>query len=306
MKTIVVHDGQFHADEVCAFTILQKIFGELILIRARDEISINLGNFVVDVGFMYEPNSDKFDHHQHDFNEKFPNSNIPMASAGLVYTKYGKTFLKTYINDNDIVETIYNKFYHKFIKEIDAIDNGVMLEYNKDYNIMGISTLISYMNNNDIYDYDKQMEKFMEASKLMLQHMDIVINHLINEEKNFIHDYPIIEKACNERFNHSETGEFIIIDTDCNQWLRCILQYEKKHNCINNIKFVIYPSNEQIRIRAIKIGSILRKPLLNQNILRSNIKNTDDLLFIHKNLFIGSFKTKETAIEVAKLSLGIY
>ena len=42
----------------------------------------------IDVGGLYDPDNDKFDHHYPGYNETMKNG-IKLSSAGLLYKKYG-------------------------------------------------------------------------------------------------------------------------------------------------------------------------------------------------------------------------
>lgn len=115
-------------------------------------------DIVVDVGGVYDPESDRYDHHQKEFQETFEiegmeSKGIRMSSAGLIYKHFGKEvlasmtreivqeasvssidkdimqILKKMVEDdtifNEFQEELYQKVYYKFIRCIDAIDNGV-------------------------------------------------------------------------------------------------------------------------------------------------------------------------------------
>ena len=51
-----------------------------------------------------------------------------LSSAGLVYLHYGEEVIRSKMpseSSNDLIKTIYNKIYKKFIEAVDAIDNGI-------------------------------------------------------------------------------------------------------------------------------------------------------------------------------------
>ena len=68
--------------------------------------------------------------------------------------------------------------------------------------------------------------------------------------------------------------------------------------------FAIYKINTEYRVRAIENERFNpRKKLRTEKYLLKNLSSSDDLIFVHKERFIGSAKTIETAREIAKLSL---
>ena len=66
MKRIITHNGGFHTDDVFAVATLLIFLGEeeTEVIRSRDPEIIKTGDFVVDTGFIYDPEKNLFDHHQ--------------------------------------------------------------------------------------------------------------------------------------------------------------------------------------------------------------------------------------------------
>ena len=64
-KTVAVHDGNFHPDDVFAVATLSILLdGKIGVIRTRDEGEINKADYVLDVGHIYDPAKNRFDHHQ--------------------------------------------------------------------------------------------------------------------------------------------------------------------------------------------------------------------------------------------------
>jgi hypothetical protein len=68
MKKIIVHNGQFHADDVMAAAILRCILEDNVPVERKNNISseelMDFDICVVDVGGVYEPALNNFDHHQ--------------------------------------------------------------------------------------------------------------------------------------------------------------------------------------------------------------------------------------------------
>ena len=132
------HDGVFHCDEILACYLLKQLpkYSDAEIIRTRDEKILNACDVVVDVGGVYDPSCDRYDHHQREFNQTLssllPNKkfNIKLSSAGLVYTHFGHTIIASLLNWNKTdlkTDLIFDKVYETFIQEIDAIDNGLFL-----------------------------------------------------------------------------------------------------------------------------------------------------------------------------------
>jgi uncharacterized UPF0160 family protein len=85
---IATHSGKFHADDVCAVTVLDIVFPGCEIIRTRDPEKILHADFAVDVGGIWDPHSGRFDHHQKGF-VGARQSGVVYASAGLVWKTHG-------------------------------------------------------------------------------------------------------------------------------------------------------------------------------------------------------------------------
>lgn len=125
MKSIIIytHDGKFHNDETLAVAVLMETHHVLDVVRSRrKEYPKGYAMVSVDVGGVYDPNHNCFDHHQSDCFEVFnETSEVPMASAGMVWKKYGPEFL-----DND--QSAINYVYERLFKAVDAQDNGITID----------------------------------------------------------------------------------------------------------------------------------------------------------------------------------
>ncbi len=119
-STIVTHNGGFHADDVFAVaTLLLHLKNQdITVVRTRDKDVIEKGDFVVDVGGVYDPKTNRFDHHQiGGAGER--DSGIPYAAFGLVWKHFGEELSggeETMLALDALLAT-----------PLDAIDNGIDL-----------------------------------------------------------------------------------------------------------------------------------------------------------------------------------
>jgi uncharacterized UPF0160 family protein len=131
MLTIATHSGTFHADESLAIFMLKQLplYKDAKIIRTRDQSLIEKADIVVDVGATYDPSTNRFDHHQRQFNETFSKGyEIKLSSAGLVYKHFGKQVIANLLNwpmDKSELEFVYEKVYKDLILMFDGVDNGV-------------------------------------------------------------------------------------------------------------------------------------------------------------------------------------
>lgn len=117
---VVVHDGTFHADDVCAtavlMTWLDKNNKNYKIIRTTDPTLIEKADIVYDTGGIYDPARMMFDHHQKGGAGKRENG-ISYSSLGLIWKHCGAELC-----GRD--ENIAREIDVELVQHIDAFDNG--------------------------------------------------------------------------------------------------------------------------------------------------------------------------------------
>jgi uncharacterized UPF0160 family protein len=117
MKKIVTHNAKFHTDDVFATATLLIALEKknCKILRTRDESIIAQGDYVVDVGNVYDKEKNRFDHHQMGGAGERKNA-IPYASFGLVWEKFGELVSGSNSNKEQIDGFL--------VQPVDALDNG--------------------------------------------------------------------------------------------------------------------------------------------------------------------------------------
>ncbi|KAL8726000.1 MAG: hypothetical protein Q9166_007002 [cf. Caloplaca sp. 2 TL-2023] len=155
------HNGHFHADEALAVYLLRLLptYNPSTLLRTRDPSLLSTCHTVVDVGGEYDPDQNRYDHHQRTFDTTFPNKSTKLSSAGLIYLHFGKAIIaqRTGLNpESEDTDILWRKLYAEFIEAIDANDNGISVypssetaNLTKRFNDFGItlSSLVGDLNN---------------------------------------------------------------------------------------------------------------------------------------------------------------
>ena len=115
---IVTHSGTFHADELLAVAALELYLDgkPYEVIRSRDPEIFKTADYVVDVGGMYDPATNRFDHHQHG-GAGMRENGIPYSAFGLVWKHYGEAIS----GSKEVAQAIDTQIGHP----IDMGDNGV-------------------------------------------------------------------------------------------------------------------------------------------------------------------------------------
>lgn len=111
----VTHNGKFHADEVFATAVLKHIYPDLTVRRSRDPKVIESGDFVYDVGGIYDHETKRYDHHQNGALKR--QDGLTRSAFGLIWLHYGKEYC-----DGD--DSVWNLIDKRLVRGIDAGDNG--------------------------------------------------------------------------------------------------------------------------------------------------------------------------------------
>jgi len=296
VKTVATHSGPFHCDEVMAFSIIKKVYGDQIqLIRSRDEAEITKADIVIDVGAIYDPDKMRFDHHQPGGAGQRVNG-IPYSSAGLVWKHLGPKVVESQEEWQSIDE--------KLIQGIDSLDCGIKT-YTGDRIVktLSLSNLIglirpTWQESNDLEDFDK---KFLEAVKIT----DMVLERSIQYTRSHLEAQHEVDKAIQE----SQDG--IMILDQYMPWKEHVLNSQQPK--AKGILFCLTPNvNDDwcCTCAITESGSYeCRKQLPEswaglRNEQLQAITGIPDAKFCHPSRFICGAKSREGIINIAKKAIG--
>ena len=187
--SVATHNGIFHADEVTAVALLRldDRFGNVTVTRTRNAELINSADVAVDVGFVYDVEAGRFDHHQPDYKG-------PLSSAGMIYAalnRYGGycdymsepcTDLWCTCDPGMAAVKPDVSWEQTLIKEIDAQDTGVARNGDNHY-----CQIISSFNTTDIYS-EAQDAAFDEA-------VSFAMGYWSRKRDKAVHDAKMAYKA---------------------------------------------------------------------------------------------------------------
>ena len=317
---IGTHSDRFHLDEVLAVKMFEYYLENknIEIIRTRNPQDFDNCDILVDVGRIYDPVNFRFDHHQKSCDEKFDEyCDVPLSSAGMVYKHIGRYIIEKFIHiifgdkvdkisDFDgFVEYNYATFYHKFIKPIDANDNGysnIRNEYNdknifKFHDSLNLPTQVSMFNSYDVNNYDEQMINFKKAGEHVWTIFELYLKNTLIKSFDYNLEAPKVE----EYFNERKYSNILVMETSCNSWRQHLSKLDEN----NEILFTVYPRNEE----SWGFSTMQRIKFVNDVDLISEKEAEEyfnDIVFIHSKLFCGAAKTKQTAIDICNKSLEIY
>jgi len=287
IKTIAIHNSNFHADDVFSVAIMQLIYPKVEVIRTRDEEILKKVDMRIDVGYAYNPETLDFDHHQPE-GAGVRENGIPYASVGVIWKNFWKYLVKT--------EDEYSYLDEKLIQTIDAFDVGYEIYETRKINPYTLPMLIATMNpdwQDKNQDYDKA---FFKAVKFAKQILKIELKKAKGKTKSI----KILQSAVKKNGH----GNILVLDTLV-PWKNFLAKEDK-------IIYVVYQvANGSWHSQGVPVTKdtfrIKRDFPDSWGGLRDDelVEKTgvEDAIFCHRNLFLSVAKSKKGAIRLAELAL---
>lgn len=282
-RSVAVHDGAFHADEVtaCALLIVFDLVDEEKIVRTRDEKLLRRCMFVCDVGGVYDPVRKLFDHHQSDYKGE-------LSSAGMVLL-----YLK---GEGLLSAEEFDYLRGAVIKGVDDHDNGRSVQE------MGVCSFSHVIANFAPVSYEVSPEKSREAFQEALHFATGHLQRLRERYRYHLQCRATVKEAM-EKYKQCLVFEKAI------PWLESFFALGgKEHAAL----FVIMPAGEHWKLRAIppdyEHRMQVRLPLPNQwaGLLEEDLKKISEIrgaIFCHKGRFTSVWATKKDAIKALQVVL---
>ncbi len=286
-KILVTHNSRFHADDIFSTATLSILLdGNIKVVRTRDEEEIKKADFVYDVGGIYDPSINRFDHHQVGGAGKRENG-IPYAAFGLVWKTYGEKVCGS--------KEIADRIDESLVQSIDAHDNGI-----NTYTIIGevgpylIESVFGAFRPTwkEGDDYDAPFMELVDFAKRFLERK-------IKRKQDALEASSFIEKA----YQSASDKRLIVLDDDY-PWNEEIMKHEEP-------LYVIWPNLGVWRLGCVRKEEesfVNRKSLpeawagLRDEEL-AKVSGVSDATFCHNGRFLAVAKSKEGAIKLAEKAL---
>lgn len=292
-KKLITHNGSFHSDDIFAAATLElylEKMGETFeIIRTRDPEIIKNGDYVFDVGTVYDPDINRFDHHQKGGAGARKNG-IEYSSIGLVWTKFGEELS----GSKEAAEMVDQKL----IAPLDAHDNGLDLVENKftisPYFIQHFFLSMRPTWREDNLTKDKMFLECVEIAK-------VILSREIVQAKDALLAQNLVISA----YKNSTDKRIIILDDK--------YPFQYTLHDFSEPLFVIFPrkTTGDWGIEAVRDNPKTfknRKDFpeswagLSDEELQK-ISNIPDAIFCHRGLFMAVAKSKEGAIKLAQIAV---
>ncbi|PKU63788.1 hypothetical protein MA16_Dca010706 [Dendrobium catenatum] len=335
LKRVGTHNGSFHCDEAlgCFMIRLTEKFAGAEIVRSRDPQAcffsspllfvfrvLDTLDAVLDVGGVYDPSRDRYDHHQKGFNEVFGHRFITkLSSAGLIYKHYGKEIIAKELQldqEHQDVLRLYLAVYKSFVESIDAIDNGIN-QYETDLppryvNNTHLSSRVGRLNL-DWVEPDQSAAKENEAfQRAMILAGGEFLESIGYHAKSWLPARSIVLECIESRINIDPSGEILVLNKFC-PWKLHLFELEEELKIDPPIKYVLYQDDrsKSWRVQAIAVSPDKfesRRPLpLPWRGLRDEELSKESgiprCVFVHMSGFIGGNHTYEGSLAMARAAL---
>ncbi|XP_077248488.1 metal-dependent protein hydrolase [Tasmannia lanceolata] len=321
-KRIGTHNGSFHCDEAlgCFMIRLTDKFSASEIVRTRDPQMLDTLDAVLDVGGVYDPSQDRYDHHQKGFTEVLGHGfTTKLSSAGLVYKHYGLEIIAKELQLDEGHPDVHRLFlavYKSFMEAIDAIDNGIN-QYDTDQppkyvNNTNLSSRVGRFNL-DWMDPNQSSEKENEAFQraMMLAGSEFLENVRFHA-KSWLPARSIVMESLAARRDIDPSGEIMTLHTFC-PWKLHLFELEEEMKIDPPIKYVLYQDDrsKSWRVQAVAVSPDKfesRRPLpLSWRGLRDDVLSKEagipGCVFVHMSGFIGGNQSYDGALAMAKTAL---
>jgi len=316
---ICTHHGTFHADEVMACTMLKCLstYASMPILRSRNQAEIEKAAMVVDVGGTYEPEKNRYDHHQNSFKSTYSEAynGIKLSSAGLVFKHFGPQIVEALCGklEPKVEAAIVSKTYDGLVRELDAIDNGVGIADEPRYRIVtGLGARISRLNPNwqEPSSPDIENARFKEATELAAQELcDVICGYATS----WLPAYKIVRDALSTRKEVHPSGEIMKLPRFC-PWQEHLFDLEADEEAYREplVKYILFQDSRGTwRIQAApKVrGSFENRLPLPKAWCGLRDKTLDEAtaipggIFVHANGFIGGHNSEAGVLEMAAKAL---
>jgi len=289
---IATHNAKFHSDDVFAAATLMLLLEkdhEIELIRTRDPELVAASDYAVDVGSKYEPENNRFDHHQ-EGGAGVRENGIPYASFGLVWKAYGEKVS----GSAEIAEELDKMM----VQPVDSYDNGIQFVESK------IAGVYPYDLRMILYAFRPTWKEPNIVDDIFLQLVGYAKVLLARQIKVLQDSAEAVEKV-EEAYRTSADKRFIILD-ERYPWEEILAKHPEP-------LFVAYPKRgaDTWSLQAIRtdLNTFDSRKLFPESWKGKSgadlerITGVQDSFFCHNNRFLVVAKTKEAILKLAEIAL---
>lgn len=282
-RSLGIHDGTFHADEVtaCALLLLFDLIDQEKIVRTRDPERLALCEYVCDVGGIYAPAAKLFDHHQSTYQGD-------LSSAGMVLHYFKQVGV--------ITPEEFNFFNNTLVLGVDAHDNGRAPQQT------GYCTFSHVIANFNPIAYESDVAALESAFQEALSFASGHVRRLYGRY--------MYNRECGKTVRKvMEKHKVCLFFDQAISWLDSFFALDGKHH---PALFVIMPAQGHWKLRGIppdyERRMQVRLPLPQEwaGLLGNELKRVSGIegaIFCHKGRFTSVWETQQDAVQALKTIL---
>lgn len=227
----ITHNGRFHANDVLATVILEKVLGSIVVCRtAVLPKGLDPKVMIYDIGFT------KYAYHQRDGKQVRENG-MPYATCGLIWKKYGPQL----VADTENPEWVWKYVDEDLIQIVDREDEGNLFKTDYPPRTTSFSQLIS-----DFNPKWDSLESEDEAFTKAVAFAEIVFNNVLAKAVSKAKSKVIVEEAIEKSEDH------VMILEQYAPWKEFLKTSANKK--AEEVQLVIYPSKGEKRWNCVSIS----------------------------------------------------
>lgn len=286
------HSGSFHADDVLAAAALRLANPSLTILRTRDQEQLDAADVVFDVGRVFDPAACRFDHHQLEYKEARENA-IPYSSFGLIWRELG-----TALCGSAAAAARVDRW---MVQGVDAVDCGVTLSRETPpVTVMSISSALGSFNPGWPDDASPQVRN--EAFERAVTWAEAILQNTMRQAIGLEAARAVVAQGV-----LSETGRLLVLDSDV-PWKEVVLGSPE----YGHVLYVISPDTQaKWHVHAVPdfAGSFNNRKSLPAAWAGLDGEDLDKVagingcVFCHRGRFVAGHRTKDGALELARLAL---
>ena len=240
-KTVITHNGLFHADETFGTAFLSLLLGsEVRVVRTRNPAQIEQAYVALDVGGVYDNAKLRYDHHQRDFLDVHEGTSIKLAACGLIWRHFGTCLITKLHPELDIeqVKSLWQSVDEAICRPVDLQDNG-----QGTFKVDGAEAqalMVAAFNQQDIYS-PAQDEAFMRVVEILKEY---ILNFLRSEANKL----QILKEA--EEAVKAQLGSRVLVLDKFLPYREAVLKANAEGG---QFDLVTYPANGQWNIQTVPV-----------------------------------------------------
>lgn len=244
-KTVITHNGLFHADETFGTAFLSLLLGsEVRVVRTRNPAQIEQAYVALDVGGVYDNAKLRYDHHQRNFLDVHEGTSIKLAACGLIWRHFGTCLITKLHPELDIeqVKSLWQSVDEAICRPVDLQDNGqgTFKVDGAEAQALTVSMMVAAFNQQDIYS-PAQDEAFMRVVEILKEY---ILNFLRSEANKL----QLLKEA--EEAVKAQLGSRVLVLDKFLPYREAVLKANAEGG---QFDLVTYPANGQWNIQTVPV-----------------------------------------------------